>query len=47
MVQGLGKKFIRPHLSPWLGVVVHACCPSYVGCVIRRVMVQAQTLRLY
>jgi hypothetical protein len=27
----LGKKFARSHLNQWLGVVVHACHPSYGG----------------
>jgi hypothetical protein len=24
----LGKKFARPHLKQWLGVVMHACHPA-------------------
>jgi hypothetical protein len=37
----LGKKFVKPHLNQWLGVVAHACYPSYVGSVNRRLTVQA------
>jgi hypothetical protein len=35
------KKLVRPHLNKKLGVVVHACHPSYVGGVSRRIAVQA------
>jgi hypothetical protein len=36
-----GKKFVRPHLNQWLGKVVHACHPSLLGSINRKITVQA------
>jgi hypothetical protein len=45
-IMGLGKlskKFTRPHLSQWLGMVAYTYDPSYLGCISRKITVQAVT----
>jgi hypothetical protein len=37
----LGKKFRILHLNQWLGEVVCACHPSYMGRTNKRITVQA------
>jgi hypothetical protein len=37
----LHRKLVRPHLRPWAGVVIHACCSSYTGGIGKRTVVEA------
>jgi hypothetical protein len=36
-----GEKVARPNLNQYLGVILYAWYPSYVGCLNRKMMVQA------
>jgi hypothetical protein len=35
-------KLLRSHFNHYLGMVVHACHPSYIGSINREVTVQAK-----